>query len=330
MEFLDLGVGSVPSLASGSAPVNTLLPTISGALVDNSAWDFNIGTWSGPITGFDVQVETTDPTPVILVPRSSVTGDSDGTITSAVGKSIVLKVWAKNGIAETLRSSSPFGPIAGSADLFVLAVATAISPQSWQTTPYPVTGMFGANLKTAQVIHNGVQISATGNYGIDNPNPGMIGLRFGMNGSTDLGAGSGVSINTYNNPHLNGRLTGNSSAVSAHLRIDLPGAGTYRIYAGLGSASTITNVNFGVWEGAPTTTSAYQLPPTTRSDRTFVVDATGVALSEDQWGTTAPMNMGNFVEITVTGAAPFITIGRSTAIGSSTSMLNCFAVFKRV
>ena len=316
-----------------SNPANLSAPFISGTPMDGTAWTFNLGEWSSSaaITGFDIEVVSTDATPVVFLSRQAVTADTSSSISGTVGKSLVLKVWAKTLTGETLASSAAFGPITAAGDQLILAAAWSTTAQDLPSSPYPWTRMttLGGSDNTTKnmaVFQGATQLAATGLYPITNPN--VANTSFGFAGTSDASGTTTISSGGFADSRLQGRL-GNLSYSQNNFRIDLPGPGVYRVYAGLGVSGTQTNVSLEVWNGAPgvgATNSVHVLNNIADpNDSASVLDIMGNTITVADWSST----LGAFKEVTVTEAAPYLTIAKGSFSDSVASQLNCVAVFKK-
>lgn len=133
------GVGGMP-------PVNLVAPAITGSVTQNSVLTLDVGLWTGAVT-FEIQVTQTTPTATPLA-RQTVTGTTTGTLTTDVGGSLTLNVWATSASgAVTLASSAVFGPITSPVPTLVFvgskSVAISAATGNWPQTVSLASGLTG-------------------------------------------------------------------------------------------------------------------------------------------------------------------------------------------
>lgn len=105
---IELGTGR-RSTGGGAVPVLLVAPAITGGLTQGSDLTFDVGLWTGADT-FEIEVTQTTPTATLLT-RQAVIGTTTGTLSTTVGGSLTLNVWATNASGTTLASSAVFGPV---------------------------------------------------------------------------------------------------------------------------------------------------------------------------------------------------------------------------
>lgn len=274
-----------PLIASGIT--NTRLPQILGLLSKDSLREFDVGIFSGPVTGYyDVRIRQTTPTATPL-PRQSSTGLTTGSYPEVQGSSLILDVWALDGLGgEVLVSSLPFGPLTAAAEAHI---AGLVVNASGAFNPDPAGYPYDMNLLAVN--------PATTPYAAS-PGYGYVGSIASTTGHGTTNKGSGT-------PLLKGfhNFTGTMSQTS--IRIDVV-PGVYRLHCALGGASTKTpkmRVRDGSMTGPMLMEINYVALLTT--DATTVMDATGTVLSGDAW-LAASAAGGTGVQFTVTGNAIFI------------------------
>lgn len=98
-----IGIG--PVTAAGAAPVNTVLPSVSGTPTENQVVSAALGTWTNSPTSYTYQWKRDG------VAISAATASTYTLVTADVSKTITVDVTAINGSGSTTATSAGFGPI---------------------------------------------------------------------------------------------------------------------------------------------------------------------------------------------------------------------------
>jgi len=285
--------------------VPTLLqsPVILGLPQVDADLTFDAGLWQAA-TDLDVEITQTNPSAVLL-PRQSVSAGDIGSISPAPNSSLTLRVWASNLIGTTSATSTVFGPIVTTGNKLVRAMAV-VSVAGANPTPgrslitwYPL----GPNsLATPYTVERGY---------------GFVGSALSTTGFNGLAKGD---------MRINARFGQNVGPSSTGVRVDIPGPGTYLIYAGFAGASTLTPrlaIRDGAASTAPLLASVNTVSPVSLPS-SQIMDATGSLLTYDAWN-TASIFGGNPIEVVVTGNA--LWFGRPDTSGAP--QFCCLAVVRK-
>jgi hypothetical protein len=332
LRFAGRGTG----LPGGVAPSNVTLPFFSGPLntngkpTDATTLVVSLGAWAGTVTGFDYQIETTDATPTVLVARTAATNSVSGTLPSNVGKSYVVKVWAKNGGTTTLATSAPFGPFEAATEVPILGVVlsqTDTSPTGGYWLNYVAPSTDNKVLRASvRYTGDGSTRATTGIYGaFTNPNPGMETQSQGFNGTADTGGTSVIDANSYADVRLKGRDSNNLSVAAHNYRVDLPAVGTYKFYAGMGASGSAISTGIAMYDGPANGTQLFACNRTAATSTAGnVTDANCNNVSLATWQGGANWGMGTARSFTTVNNS-YVTIARDTSV-SGGSYLNSFLI----
>lgn len=297
--------------ATGTPPVNTALPSLSGSAVDGTVHTIAVGEWTGTVDHFDVAIYNAANDAVITA-RATVSADGTVSIAGAVGLSIYARVWAVHPLgAETAADSADFGPITAAGDTLILAVTFNTTNQDLSAEPI------------TWVQSTGIMSDAANAYPLANANPGMSGLNYGWAGST---LNVTPNSNTRTDKRLKGALGNNNSNGQASYRIDIPtanGTTKFRIYMGMNRSSTTTNSNFVCREtsAAGTIIGSLASLSTTSSQ---ICDAAGTLHANEAAWIAASLAGGGYIEVTPANGVTSLWFGKN----STTWQCNCLAVFK--
>jgi hypothetical protein len=281
---------------AGAGPTLITAPAITGSLEVDSTLTFDVGVWDGA-TSFEIEIVSTSPTDTLLA-RQPADGATTGSITTVVGSSLVLRVWATSVGGTTYAESAAFGPIEAAGDVWI-----------------------GGFVISPDILHDPTPIGSTNTYTLLAPNPAgnpyAAPPGYGWNVASEANF-SGVS---RGDPRLNGRVGENSQL---GVRVDLPEAGVYLVYVGVGSSNTAVSGRFVIRDGVNSVAPLLHEVITGTVNTTSTADANGIITTSADW-TAASQYGGTPVEVTITGTA--IWIGRPATSG--TSHLNCFTILKK-
>ena len=304
-------LGSAPPPTN--APLNLTLPQLIAPAAtgpqDGVATVANVGVWAAEfaVTGFDAEIRTTDTVPVVVFARQAVTHSTTIAANPAIdltGKSLVLRVWAKNGTAETLAESAAFGPIAAAGDIPIAALA-------WSNTAASVPSGWTQLLSPGGLFVTGAQF----------PNvAGAEGATAGFEG-TSLGTSQTDTRTNSSDSRLLARLGTNADPSQLRLTIaGLQSGAVYRLYGGA-KANTTLSPQFAVRNTGGTVLHSVAA---TSISNTQILDAAGAVSSVAAWQSASQWG-GTFVEITAPSDG-IIRIARNTPAAMNYC---CFALTRK-
>lgn len=158
--------------------VNTVLPSITGDLMQGSTLTLNTGTWTGPVFSFEYEVNQTSPNAEIVARSPIVAGESAASFTGIEGASYTLTVYAMNEDAVQIgvASSTAFGPVEELTDIFgndLLLLTDFNMPidESDNATPFHAFGLGGYRKDIDRIGRGAYAGMVSGNTGW---NAGMV------------------------------------------------------------------------------------------------------------------------------------------------------------
>jgi len=284
---------------AGTGPTLITAPAITGSLEQDSTLTFDVGLWDGA-TSFEIEIVSTSPTDTLLA-RQPAYGATTGSITTVVGSSLVLRVWATSVGGTTYAESAEFGPIAPPGDVWV-----------------------GGFVVSPDTLHDPTPIGASNAWTLLAPNyngnlydsPPGYGWVFGN-------ATNFASIST-GDPRINARV---SISGAPDFRLNLPEPGVYVVYLAGGAHTTVPpkfRIRDFVEGGSHVVLHEVNNDASITTTSTQAMDANGVVTSRADWA-AASEHGGTPVEITSTTGVLLIGVPASGGV----THLNCFAVLKK-
>lgn len=277
---LTLGTRAISGTPTPSAPVNLTPPIITGATTAGGLIDLYLGGYDVVPDSYEYQLTNEDGSEVYVDWTEAESGTESGEVPDeATGESLVLHVRAtKDSQTSEVTSSESFGPITD-ALTFIGGVAFLFSgsvPSGYTNLP-PTSNATTSD----QVYTDGVQVA----------NAAMPSLQLGVSASGLFSNQHAAKTRLINR----GSLTANSN--TNFVAFEVPSAGTYRIYASLGGATTAVR-GLEIWDGvAGSGTLRHSIEPASITNAEMR-DVLGVIRSEADHNALSDYG-GNYVEVTI-------------------------------
>lgn len=305
--------GPAPTLHAGSKPEITGLTTVGSTL------DLAMALWDGSVDSQEYRL-INEAGSEVYIDWTTADLDDQGTVPdTALNETLILQNRATyNGATSEVAESDPFGPIE--------AGETVILAKAWsrgaETLPAPWGPIQADGSNT---------VPDSSLYPQTNPNDGTLSWGF-TNTATGIGNRTGDATTL-----VRGLISTSSGLSSESLRIDLPGAGTYRIFGLFTTTTAAFDPHLRVLQDTTSGTERYAMAKGVYTainvgqirdlaGNLYASGAAAIAASDPTMGTD--MSCGIGVDITITGAGASIPIFIGRPVATGITQLACFAVVK--